>query len=74
MTQDHRTESIKLASFQEKAKQSSGPTRIPRGMTTDASRKAVLNTTELLENTIVHLPARNIFGVRRVCQAFRNVI
>lgn len=34
----------------------------------------VLDTTELVENIIKHLPARNIFGVQRVCKTFAGVI
>jgi hypothetical protein len=34
----------------------------------------VLQTSELLEDILVHLPARNIFGVQRVSKSFRNVI
>ena len=73
-TRNQQTRNIQLTNSQKTARQPLGPTRITRGMTTDASRKAVLNTTELLEHIIVHLPARNIFGVQRVCQSFRNVI
>lgn len=49
-------------------------TRVTRGMTTDASRKAVLNTTELLEQIILCLPAKTIFGMQRTCKQFRDVI
>jgi hypothetical protein len=43
-------------------------------MTTDASRKAVFNTSELLEQIILCLPVKNIFGIQRVCKQFRDVI
>jgi hypothetical protein len=34
----------------------------------------VLNTTELAERIIVHLPAKHIFVIQRVCKTFANVI
>lgn len=43
-------------------------------MTTDAARKAVLGTNELLEQIILYLPMENIFGIQRVCQQFRDII
>lgn len=43
-------------------------------MTTDAARQAVLNTNELLERIILHLPMKNIFAIQRVCQRFKAVI
>ncbi|KAK4493804.1 hypothetical protein PRZ48_014989 [Zasmidium cellare] len=50
------------------------PARITRGMTTDAARKAVFNTSELLENILVHLPARKLFTIQRVNQQFKEAI
>lgn len=43
-------------------------------MTTDGSRQAVFRTAELLENILVHLPAKTIFGCQRVSRQFRDVI
>lgn len=43
-------------------------------MTTDAARKAVLNTTELLEQIILCLPWKKIFVIQRTCQQFRDTI
>jgi len=43
-------------------------------MTTDASRKAVLDTNELLEQIILYLPMKNIFGIQRACRQFKDVI
>lgn len=43
-------------------------------MTTDASRKAVFNTSELLEQVILCLPMKKIFGIQRVSRQFRDVI
>ena len=38
------------------------------------ARKAVLSTPELLENILVFLPARNIFGITRVSRALRDCV
>ena len=43
-------------------------------MTTDAARKAVLLTNELLEEIILYLPMKTIFVVQRVCKQFKGVI
>ena len=43
-------------------------------MTTNAARQAVFGTSELLEQIILYLPMKTIFGIQRVCQKFRNVI
>jgi hypothetical protein len=43
-------------------------------MTTDASRRAALDTTEILENALSHLPNRTVFGVQRVCRQWKDVI
>lgn len=48
--------------------------RHTRGMNTDAARKAVLNTTELLESILVFLPAKTLFGVQRVSKQFQAII
>lgn len=43
-------------------------------MTTDAPRKAVFNTTELLENILLHLPIRSILTAQRVCRQFKELV
>jgi hypothetical protein len=43
-------------------------------MTTNAARQAVFGTSELLEQIILYLPMKTIFGIQCVCQKFRNVI
>ncbi|KAI6788174.1 hypothetical protein KC360_g8708 [Hortaea werneckii] len=48
--------------------------RITRGMTTDAARRAVFETAELLENIFIQLPPRKIFVIQRVCKQFRDVV
>ncbi|RMY67170.1 hypothetical protein D0864_11647 [Hortaea werneckii] len=48
--------------------------RITRGMTTDAARRAVFETAELLENVMMQLPPRKIFVIQRVCKQFRDVV
>lgn len=49
-------------------------TRIAKEAATDAARQAVFQTSELIENIAVHLPARTIFGIQRVSSGFRNSI
>jgi hypothetical protein len=41
---------------------------------TEIARDAVFQTNELLENILIHLPARTIFGVQRVSKSFRSAI
>jgi len=48
--------------------------RHTRGMTMDAARKAVLNTSELLESILVFLPPKTLFGVQRVSKQFQAII
>ena len=48
--------------------------RLTRSMTTEAARKAVFNTTELLERIILHVPPIKIFAIQRVCKQFHNLI
>jgi hypothetical protein len=36
--------------------------------------KSVLATPELLENIIIHLPAKNMFGITRISTEFRNCV
>lgn len=43
-------------------------------MTTDAARKAVFNTNELLELILVFLPPKSLFGVQRVSKQFQAII
>lgn len=43
-------------------------------MIIETSRQAVFQTTELLENILVHLPMRDILVTQRVCQKFDAVI
>ena len=45
-----------------------------KSLTTDAARKAVFNTNELLEQIILCLPMRTIFGIQRVSRNFKDVI
>jgi hypothetical protein len=44
------------------------------GTNTPTARDAVLNTTELLERIIAHLPNRKIFTIQRVSRHWREVI
>jgi hypothetical protein len=48
--------------------------RATRSMTTDAARRAVFDTTELLESILVCLPPKILFGVLRVSRRFRAII
>ena len=41
---------------------------------TAAVMQAVFQTSELVENILVHLPAKTIFGVQRVSKSFRNAV
>lgn len=41
---------------------------------TAAAMQAVCQTSELVENILVHLPAKTIFGVQRVSKCFRNAV
>lgn len=43
-------------------------------MAIDSARKAVFDTSELLERIIVHLPLKDIFVIQRVSHQFQNVI
>lgn len=43
-------------------------------MTTDAARKAVFNTSELLEFILIYLPPKTLFGVQRVSKKFQAII
>ena len=60
--------------FQKKAAEEPTTRRITRGMTTDAARRAVFETAELLENIIMQLPPRKIFVIQRVCKQFRDIV
>ncbi|KAK4570248.1 hypothetical protein LTR86_002328 [Recurvomyces mirabilis] len=46
------------------------PTRVTRGMTVDAPRKAVFNTSELLESILEYLPTKVLFVTQRVSRQF----
>lgn len=48
-------------------------TRVTTKQATGTSKK-VLNTVELLEAVLVHLPAKDIFKSQMVCRQFRDVI
>lgn len=48
--------------------------RITRSQTHSAAAQAVLNTTELLENILVHLPNQTIITSMRVCHQFQATI
>ena len=41
---------------------------------TVAAMQAVFQTSELVENILVHLPANTIFGTQRVCKSFNNAV
>ncbi|KAI7340585.1 hypothetical protein KC315_g619 [Hortaea werneckii] len=60
--------------FQKKAADEPTTRRITRGMTTDAARRAVFETAELLENVFIQLPPRKIFVIQRVCKQFRDIV
>ncbi|KAK4621835.1 hypothetical protein CLAFUR4_07544 [Fulvia fulva] len=49
-------------------------TRTTRYQAVNAARNAVLNTTELLEHILIHLPADSILAAQRVSKTFKNVI
>ena len=48
--------------------------RVTRAMSTDAARKAVLNTTELLERILEFVAPTELFVYQRVCRRFKEVI
>jgi len=43
-------------------------------MKVDATRRAVFDTAELLEEIMLNLPAKTVFGVQRVCRQFRDIV
>ncbi|KAI6893301.1 hypothetical protein KC318_g12354 [Hortaea werneckii] len=59
---------------QKKAAKTPTTRRITRVMTTDAARRAVFETAELLENIVMQLPPRKIFVIQRVCKQFRDIV
>jgi hypothetical protein len=63
-----------LLTSDQKSRIAPAPRHATRSMTTDAARQAVFNTSELLEQIILHLPMKNIFGIQRVCKHFNEVI
>ncbi|KAK5695468.1 hypothetical protein LTR97_008976 [Elasticomyces elasticus] len=48
--------------------------RVTRAMTTDAPRRAVFATVELLENILMHTPIKAVFTAQRVCRQFRDIV
>ncbi|KAK5746866.1 hypothetical protein LTR17_000496 [Elasticomyces elasticus] len=48
--------------------------RVTRAMTTDAPRRAVFATAELLENILMHTPIKAVFVAQRVCTQFRDIV
>ena len=68
------TQSRFTDNFQKKAAEELTTRRITRGMTTDAARRAVFETAELLENIFMQLPPRKIFVIQRVCKQFRDIV
>ncbi|KAK5697770.1 hypothetical protein LTR17_023829 [Elasticomyces elasticus] len=48
--------------------------RITRAMKVDGTLQAVFNTAELLESIFLHLSAKQVFGVQRVCKQFRDIV
>ncbi|KAK4570249.1 hypothetical protein LTR86_002329 [Recurvomyces mirabilis] len=48
--------------------------RHTREMTTNAPRKAVFDTVELLENILSHLSVKTLFGIQRVCRQFTTIL
>ena len=48
--------------------------RVTRTMKIDAPRQAVFKTAELLENILMHLPVKTVFGIQRVCRQFRDIV
>lgn len=45
-----------------------------RTMTIDGPRQAVFKTAELLENIVMNLPVKKIFGIQRVSRQFRDIM
>ncbi|KAI6842891.1 Arp2/3 complex 16 kDa subunit ARPC5 [Hortaea werneckii] len=73
MAPKKRKAEVDLAS-RKRAVESPPTRRITRGMTTDAARRAVFDTAELLENILMQLPPRKIFVIQRVCKPFRDIV
>ncbi|KAK3642881.1 hypothetical protein LTR56_010478 [Elasticomyces elasticus] len=48
--------------------------RITRAMKVDGTLQAVFNTAELLESILLHLSAKQVFGIQRVCKQFRDIV
>jgi hypothetical protein len=47
---------------------------IAKEASTAAAMQAVFQTSELVENILVHLPAKTVFGVQRVSKSFNNAV
>ncbi|KAK5723749.1 hypothetical protein LTR15_005449 [Elasticomyces elasticus] len=45
-----------------------------RAMKVDGTLQAVFNTVELLESILLHLSAKQVFGIQRVCKQFRDIV
>ncbi|KAK4958801.1 hypothetical protein LTR10_003598 [Elasticomyces elasticus] len=43
-------------------------------MKVNGTLQAVFNTAELLESILLHLSAKQVFGVQRVCKQFRDIV
>ncbi|OTA22973.1 hypothetical protein BTJ68_14019 [Hortaea werneckii EXF-2000] len=69
-----RKAEVDHGSRKRQATETSTTRRVTRGMTTDAARRAVFGTAELLENIIMQLPPRKIFVIQRVCKQFRDIV
>ncbi|RMY57543.1 hypothetical protein D0863_12594 [Hortaea werneckii] len=74
MAPKKRKAEVEHGSRKKKAAEEPTTRRITRGMTTDAARRAVFETAELLENVFIQLPPRKIFVIQRVCKQFRDVM
>ncbi|KAI7158515.1 hypothetical protein KC349_g4800 [Hortaea werneckii] len=74
MAPKKRKAEIDHGSRKKKAAEEPTTRRITRGMTTDAARRAVFETAELLENIFIQLPPRKSFVIQRVCKQFRDIV
>ncbi|KAI7595153.1 hypothetical protein KC343_g15577 [Hortaea werneckii] len=74
MAPKKRKAEVDHGSRKKQATETPSTRRITRGMTTDAARRAVFDTAELLENIIMQLPPRKIFVIQRVCKQFRDIV
>ena len=58
----------------EGARRTEVQTKIAKEAATNAAYQAVFQTSELIENIVVHLPARAIFKAQRVSKGFRDSV